>query len=116
MRFDEDTSRRERSRSRAQKSRRHDRDFDADELMAVSRTRRHWYDETTLDAEDPGYEWMPSNARANLARRRLERYLDHMKLKDALEDVLTGEFDEDWTPPRNGRKRRRAKRSTRADV
>ena len=116
MRFDESTSRRKRSRSQAQKSRRHDTDEEADDLATVSRPRRHWYDDSALDAEEPGYEWMPSNARANLARRRLERYLDQMKLNDDLEDVLAGEFDEDWTPSHGGRKRRRAKRSPLADL
>lgn len=111
MQLDDDDKRGRRGRSRSQKSSSYERSCDGDDLAALSHSRHQWYDEAELEGEQSGYEWLTSSSRASLARRRLERYLDQMKLKDDLEDVLGEEFDDDWSPEQRGRKRRRARRS-----
>lgn len=116
MHLDDRDDRSRRGRSRSRKSGGFERSCDGDDLAALSRARSHWYDETELEGEQTGYEWLTSGSRANLARRRLERYLDQMKLKDDLEDVLGDDYDDDWTPARRGRKRRRVRRSPVADI
>jgi len=110
MHFDNDNNRRKRDPSRMHKSRRHERTWDGDELAAISRAGRFWYDEAELDAEDAGYEWLAPNSRADLARRRVERYLDQVKLDHDLEDALDEAFDDDWPKPKRGRRRRYARR------
>ena len=109
MHFDDDGNRTRRVRSRAHKSRGYERTCDGDDLLAIPRARRQWYDEDELDAEEAGYEWLTQNSRANVARRRLERYLDQMKLDDDLEDVLDVDYDDEWTPARRGRRRKTRK-------
>lgn len=107
MQIHDNAKGRKRGRARSQRSRRYETTCDGDDLVAVSRPKRDCYDETELDADESSYDWLTSSSRANVARRRLERYLDQMKLDDALEDALDDEFDDDW--PSGSRRRRRGR-------